>query len=210
MAVKQLWESGKANIGKLSIKPFNDGCRRVRNFYSENTGNPKIPPIDWITLASLRESENTVLRLDDPDKEVAGITRWEALFSWFEQSNFKGLKKYSFQSFTFSAHLIDDINKYAGQDYYVVSLISASLLKGGGSSGTQIFPDHWIVWTDKLRDTNGNPITASIASKDLYNTKVKLKIFSWGDHEQLLKDDILYHDFIKKTFFAFIVKREKF
>lgn len=207
IAVKQLWESGKANIGKLSIEPFNDGCRRVRNFYNEKTGAPKIPPIDWITLASLRESENMIFRLNDPDKEVAGITRWGALFSWFEQSNFKGLKKYPFHSDVFSSTLIDEINKYAGQDYYVVSLISASLLRGGGSSGTNLFPDHWIVWTDKLRDTKGNPITGVT---EPYNTKVQLKMFSWGDHEQLLKDDISYYDFMKKTFFAFIVKKEKF
>lgn len=70
-----------------------------------------------------------------------------------------------------------------------------------------MFPDHWIVWTDKLRDTKGNPITGVTES---YNTKVQLKMFSWGDHEQLLKDDISYYDFMKKTFFAFIVKKENF
>lgn len=205
--VKQLWESGKADIGNLSIKPSNDGCRRVRNFYNEKTGGPKIPPIDWITLASLRESENTTYRLNDPDNEVAGITTWNELFGWFEQSNFKGLKKYPFQNYTFSSNVIAEINNYAGQDYYVVSLISASLLSGGGSSGTNLFPDHWIVWMDKLKDNKGNSITALT---EPYNTKVKLKFFSWGDHEQLLKDDISYYDFMKKTFFAFIVKKEKF
>ncbi|AOA58902.1 hypothetical protein [Acinetobacter larvae] len=205
MAVKRLWETGKADIGKLSIKPFNDGCRRVRNFYNKN-GQPKIPPIDWITLASLRESENILLKLNDPDQEIAGITTWGDLFNWFKKSNFRGLKKYPFYGNGYNTILIDEINKYAGQDYYVVSLISASILRGGGSSGTKL-PDHWIVWTDQLRDTQGIPIKALT---EPFNTKVKLKMFSWGDHEQLLKDDISYYKFMKNLFFSFIVKKENF
>lgn len=73
IAVKQLWETGEAKSGNLSIQPRLDGCRRVKNFYRANN-DPRIPPIDWITLASLRESENNVLRLSDPEQEIAGIT----------------------------------------------------------------------------------------------------------------------------------------
>lgn len=80
LAVKQLWETGVTRIGELEIKLAKDGCVRVKNFY--NGELPKIPPIDWITLASLRESENKAFQLKDPSQEVAGITTWWEMESW--------------------------------------------------------------------------------------------------------------------------------
>lgn len=172
LAVKQLWETGQTKIGELEIRPSINGSRRVKNFYTEDN-LPKIPPIDWITLASLRESENIALRLSDPSQEVAGITTWGEVSNWFKKSGFKGVKKYPFYLNGYNPSLISEINQYAGDDYYVVTLISASLLSTGTSSGTQSFPDHWIVWTDKLRDSKGQVIT--IAANP-YTTEVSLKM----------------------------------
>ncbi|WP_336143189.1 hypothetical protein [Acinetobacter sp. 102] len=206
LAVKQLWETGQTKIGDLEIKPSLDGCRRVKNFYRKN-GIPKIPPIDWMTLASLRESENTVLILKDPSQEVAGITLWGAMKNWFEKSGFKGIKSFPFYINGYNPSLIDEINKYAGSGYYVISLISASLLDGGASSGTQIFPDHWVVWTDKLRHTNGIAVTKEA---NPYTSGVMLKLFSWGENRQQLKSNISLYDFERKVFFAMVIKKEKF
>ncbi|CAI3144018.1 hypothetical protein MWMV7_MWMV7_02264 [Acinetobacter calcoaceticus] len=207
LAVKQLWETGQTKIGELEIKPSISGCRRVRNFYKKTNGEPNIPPIDWITFASLRESENLALKLNDPEQEVAGITPWPELSSWFKKTGFKGLKTYPFYLNGYNPSLISEINRYAGEGYYVITLISASLLSSGSSSGTQSFPDHWIVWTDKLRDTKGQPITSS---SDPYKTEVRLKMFTWGENTQRLGTGISLYNFEKKVFFALIVKKEKF
>lgn len=207
LAVKQLWETGQTQIGELEIKSSSDGCRRVKNFYKKSNGEPSIPPIDWITFASLRESENYKLKLNDPEQEVAGITLWTELSSWFKKTGFRGLKTYPFYINGYNPSLISEINQYAGEDYYVVTLISASLLSSGSSSGTQSFPDHWIVWTDKLRDTRGQPITTS---SDPYKTEVRLKMFTWGENVQRLSTGISLYNFEKKIFFALIVKKENF
>jgi len=207
LAVKQLWETGQTKIGQLEIKPSINGCRRVRNFYKKTNGEPNIPPIDWITFASLRESENLALKLNDPEQEVAGITPWPELSNWFKKTGFKGLKTYPFYFNGYSPSLISEINRYAGEGYYVITLISASLLSSGTSSGTQSFPDHWIVWTDKLRDIKGQPITNS---SDPYKTEVRLKMFTWGENTQRLGRGISLYNFEKKVFFALIVKKEKF
>lgn len=206
LAVKQLWETGHTKIGELEVKPSLSGSRRVKSFYLKN-GDPKIPPIDWITLASLRESENISLNLNNPSQEVAGITLWTELNNWFKKTGFKGLKTYPFYLNGYNPSLISEINQYAGEDYYVVTLISASLLSSGSSSGTQSFPDHWIVWTDKLRDTKGQPITST---SDPYTTEVRLKMFTWGENTQRLGKGITLYNFEKKIFFALIVKKEKF
>ncbi|MGN2485881.1 hypothetical protein [Acinetobacter calcoaceticus] len=205
-AVKQLWETGKTKIGDLNIEANLDGCRRVKNYYRKN-GTPRLPPIDWITLASLRESENIALRLKDPNQEVAGITLWGELINWFKKSGFSGVKTFPFYINGYNPGLISELNQYAGDGYYVVSLISASLLSSGSSSGTQSFPDHWIVWTDKLRQTNGQPVTNIT---DPYKTEVKLQAFSWGENKQQLKSSLSLYDFEKAVFFALILKRESF
>lgn len=206
LAVKQLWETGQTQIGELEIQPSINGSRRVKNYYYLD-GSPNIPPIDWVTLASLRESENIALTLNDPEQEVAGITLWTELSSWFKKTGFKGLKNYPFYINGYNLSLINEINRYAGEDYYVVTLISASLLSSGSSSGTQSFPDHWIVWTDQLRDTKGQPITNS---SDPYTTEVRLKMFTWGENTQRLGKGISLYHFEKKIFFAMLVKKEKF
>ena len=77
-------------------------------------GDPKIPPIDWITLASLRESENISLNLNNPSQEVAWITLWTELNSWFKKTGFKGLKTYPFYLNGYNPSLISKINQYAG------------------------------------------------------------------------------------------------
>ncbi|WP_151828316.1 hypothetical protein [Acinetobacter oleivorans] len=206
VAVKQLWENGSTKIGGLEIKPSPNGSRRVKNFYRKND-IPKIPPIDWITLASLRESENIALSLNDPDKEVAGITTWMELGRWFKVTGFKDVKTFPFYINGYNPSLVNELNQYAGADYYVISLISASILDSGTSSGTQIFPDHWIVWTDKLKDINGKIIDGTA---DPYKTEVRLKMFTWGENRQRLRKNLSLYDFEKKVFFSLVVKKEFF
>lgn len=205
LAVKQLWETGQTEIGELSIQPSENGCRRVKNFYRSN-GLPLIPPIDWITLASLRESENKALKLNDPAQEVAGITMWSGMHDWFKKSGFKIEKEFSFKPLGYNHISVAGINRYAGNNYYVITLISASILDSGGSSGTNIIPDHWIVWTDKLRLVDGrivDEITDSAA-------EVRLKLFSWGENRQSLREKMSLSNLAKKVFYALIVKKEKF
>lgn len=204
IAVKQLWETGQTKIGELDIKPSQDGCRRVKNFYFQN-GKPKISSIDWITLASLRESENKLLKLNDPDQEFAGITMWNGMHDWFKKSGFKIEKEFSFKPFGYNDVSVAEINRYAGNNHYVVTLISASILDSGASSGTNMMPDHWIVWTDKLRLTNGSIVTEVTDPA----TEVRLKLFSWGENRQSLRQKISLSSFSNKVFYALIIKKEK-
>lgn len=205
LAVKQLWETGQTRIGELEIKPSLDGCRRVKNFYRSN-GRPKIPSIDWIPLASLRESENKAFKLNDPSKEFAGITLWSGMYSWFDSSGFKIEKVFSFNPLGYNDDSVAGINRYAGDNYYVITLISASILDSGASSGTNILPDHWIVWTDKLRSINGS-IVNEITDPA---TEVRLKLFSWGENRQSLRHKMSLSDFAKKVFYALVIKKERF
>src|SRR5262249_24657836 len=62
-----LYEKGKAKIGRLLIEPGTG----VRDYLPPRGA---IPQVDWLTTASLRDSENWFFHYDSVDREFAGIT----------------------------------------------------------------------------------------------------------------------------------------
>jgi hypothetical protein len=178
--VKELWESGKTKIGTLKIKPGYD-CRHPTNFFTNDSRGyiPKVSCIDWITLASLRDSENSVFDYDSPDDQFSGITTAGDLKTWFEKSGAKIL--YSINTSLIKQisgpHLtLQDLcrlNSYISPETHVVVLITAKMITNQGILTTK---NHWIVWTDKLKLHNGLEIT----EQTVITEKVQLELFSWG------------------------------
>jgi hypothetical protein len=80
-----LFTTGKARIGSLKVEPSLP-CRVY--------GPPanKIAPVDWIALASLRDSENTIMDYSSANDTVAGITRPGTLASWFRQIGYQSIR----------------------------------------------------------------------------------------------------------------------
>lgn len=59
--VIDLWENGKAKIKNLSIKPSGN-CKKPKSLGDDRN---KINGVDWITLASLRDSENIAFSYEE-------------------------------------------------------------------------------------------------------------------------------------------------
>jgi hypothetical protein len=161
-AAWELYRYGKTKIGELTISP-SERCRHPSGLFYNSKGYKRISGLDWITLAGLRDSENTVLSFDTLDSPLAGMTMWQALTKWFEKAGYKkifsnvGVTQAGIQG-------IRELNEYAKQGYKVVTLISDGLL--GGSNSNLTVPTHWIVWD--------SPVTED--SKGY----VHLKLYSWG------------------------------
>lgn len=202
--VKELWESGETKIGTLKIKPSN-GCRHPSKFFRENN-ELKIPPIDWMTLASLRDSENNLFSYDSPDDKAQGITAAGDLKTWFEKSGAKILYDINTNITTqiIGPHLtladLCCLNSYIRLDTHVVVLIASSLLLYGGESTTK---DHWIVWTDKLKLLNGQEITEQTSLTE----KVQLELFSWGKVKSQLNPNIVLSKVMQYSFAAMVVSK---
>ncbi|CBJ80889.1 hypothetical protein XBJ1_3780 [Xenorhabdus bovienii SS-2004] len=91
----------------------------------------RISGLDWLTLASLRDSENMIMSYDEVDDELAGITMWGKLTEWFEKSGYEKV----FSNVGLSHSNIDDIvtlSDYYNKGYHVVTLISAGMLSDFG------------------------------------------------------------------------------
>lgn len=82
-AAQDLWLYGKTRIGDLEIIPSEGCCHPTGHFFGDISG------LDWMTLAGLRDSENTVLSFDSLDSPVAGITMWHTVTEWFEKVGYE-------------------------------------------------------------------------------------------------------------------------
>ena len=177
-----LWNYGNVQIGNLKIKPGND-CR-----YPEGIHRLGISGLDWMTLASLRDTENTVMDYQVRDSFVfeglSGITMVSAAKSWFEKVGANCVFDNTMLWMPFGLnhaklkHLLD-LNLYAGRaNYNVIVLIGAGMFGATDDDGNYVTAskDHWVVWESKVTLLNGDEITEATPLTE----KVKLKAFSWG------------------------------
>lgn len=209
-----LWHYGNVQIGNLTIKPSKD-CRYPKGIYQL-----EISGLDWITLASLRDTENTIIDYQVRDtgttigfmaEGLAGITTVYTAKSWFEQVGANcifdntmlwtplGLNHAKLQ------HLLD-LNLYAGRPNYHVIVLIGSGMFGATDRGDYRLPskDHWVVWEGKVTLSNGDEITETTPLTE----KVKLKAFSWGEvRENYFRPKLTLGDVLEHTFGGFIVTK---
>jgi hypothetical protein len=83
--VIDLFTTGKARIGSLEVKP-GMACR----VYQPPKG--KIAGVDWVALASLRDSYNAILDVASVDDDIAARTREGEVAKWFRQVGYAGVR----------------------------------------------------------------------------------------------------------------------
>lgn len=139
--------------------------------------------IDWITMASLRESENFFWDYDQfitndklkKAKGSMGITPpWE-LYEWFKKSGAKNINNLITVSGSSSLAELVKINEYAKKGYKVVQLMSSPNIFWGRT--TPNTKTHWIVWESPLLNAL-NGVSIDLHSK--LTDKVDLNLFTWG------------------------------
>ncbi len=179
-----LMTRGEAYLGQLHIKP-SIGCRQA------DIGTA-IEPIDWVTLASLRDASNGILSMNGPGSSMAGITGAGTMASWFEQS---GLFTHvgnmaQYQPVSLERLLAADLQASIGR--YVCLLVRAAVLgavagevpvpKLNGMPRTLVgTPDHWVVMREPmgLGPSCYNSARTDVAEM-LRKKKLSFRVYSWG------------------------------
>jgi len=185
--VLDLAEKGEGKLGHLLVKP-SDACRN--SVLAE-----KVHPVDWVALASLRDSSNKMLRMKRPSNMVAGITMGGALAAWFTATGwFHGVNHAFYQSSKRQSsfkHLLN-INQH-GHGYICLlirsAIVSNSLMdtgfkKLGGSGTPKTFlgtPDHWIVLDGRLSIDQKEYLWSDMPNrKELMHKPMRLNFWHWG------------------------------
>jgi hypothetical protein len=156
-----LYQKGQANLGRLLIKPGKD----VRHFLPPST----LDHVDWLTCASLRDSENWFLDFDDTGKisDIAGMTLPSEMEQWFRKAGYRDVRENAnISQLNKGMAAVNEANLLLENGYRVCLLISANMTdyddqsdKGWGTS------KHWLVLREKIQVTDGH---------------VKTKVFTWG------------------------------
>ncbi|EKK5245920.1 hypothetical protein ACI00O_001419 [Cronobacter sakazakii] len=199
-AVNELWLYGKTKINTLEISP-GDGCRHPKGSFYDVYGE-RVKGIDGITLASLRDSENSILNYDKIHDQASGITLWEGLTDWFVSAGYE--KEFSNVGI-FHVNLKDlsVLNEYIKKGCRVVTLISAGMLDGFDSAITA--KNHWIVWDGPIKTQHGEIVSLMTDESEL----VQLELFSWGKVKNQVKQNISLSDVMKSIFGGVVFKALK-
>jgi len=155
--VIDLYLDGVGRINDLVIRP-GQGCRGYASDSSQ------IADVDWIALASLRDSTNSDVAYSTPEKEYAGITMPHDMVSWFRKAGFLSVR--------------DNTNLVRGKDFdtlleantqllaarFVCLLVKANIVSFRTYSDRPVFPNHWIVLEAPLNRAEPDNVSFSVYS----------------------------------------------
>ena len=183
--VMDLYDQGQAQFGTLTVKP-GDACRNYK---------PKlIDPVDWIALASLRDSDNRYMSYAAVENEAAGITLPAKVAGWFRAAGYRQIHNRT-QVFGGMMQNDDEILQALSarrQGCDVCLFINAKMLDSMDSMS--LIPDHWIVLTKSIR-------------LDLKKREIALEIFTWGDIQNLPETGTANLDDFLKNYYGFVSAR---
>jgi hypothetical protein len=176
--VIDLFTSGSARLGTISVTPGDD-CRNAR------PDRAKIAPVDWIALASLRDSENSVLDFDSVDAGAAGITMPNKLADWFTACGYTQVRNVTNVFFTKGRSELDTLHQLVLQHRRVCLFVNTNMLQSKNNTSRSFSPNHWVVL---------------ISGGGVSNDSTSVKVFSWGDTPTVS----LSVDNFSKNFYGFV------
>jgi len=160
--VSTLYESGSSTLGNLRVKPGED-CLNCNPIGS-------ISPADWVALAGIRDSENSLWDYDDVDDEIGGITMPSTLAKWLNQVGFQNVTNETNLYFTKGEDNLRAASELYHTGHHVCMLINATAISVAPSSGdpSGIFTsaNHWVVLTSEMQFQGNN---------------LSFTIFTWGE-----------------------------
>jgi hypothetical protein len=164
--VRTLYHDGVGTLGAgLVVRPGHD-CRHVRPTH--------LHAADWVALACLRDSENSVFDYDDEDDAVAGITLPSTLAGWMGRVGAGAITNETNLYFTKGEENLREANQLKRAGRAVCLLINGDAVeyenlrdttKRGFFSQTFTIPNHWVALTSDI---------------DFQDGKVTFSVFTWG------------------------------
>jgi hypothetical protein len=171
-----LYETGVGTIGNLVVKP-----RLACRTYQPNG----IQDVDWVVLASLRDSTNTLLPYDTTAVELGGVTFPGTVAEWFRGAGFAQVEDRTNLFFDGDLHTLLKADQRRGAGCSVCLFVGADLFRNGRSSGTMI-PDHWVRLASPIL-VDGKPSSAHLVrgasindDAPLAKAAISFDVFTWG------------------------------
>ena len=171
-AVIDLYQTGQALIGTLSIKP------RADLKTAPMVG--RVHQTDWILLASIRDSDNWWFHLQAPNDNATSMTLPHSKENWLKRAGY--------------TDVINETNLVACKDlpnaikannlfkagYKVALFIHGNMLEAKTMNDLSPWPDHWVALTSAMEIKSINMTRPGTLVND-QSSSVKFEIYTWGD-----------------------------
>jgi hypothetical protein len=156
--VIDLYTTGEARLGNLHVRP-SAACRAY------NPPPKKIHPVDWIALASLRDSDNSVLDYSSVDDTGAGITMPHSVAKWFSKLGWSAVRNNTNVFFLKGRDEINDCMRNFDQFGRICLFVNMQMFDASKFSHRSITPNHWVVLTKQMT---------------VQNDTISFGVYSWG------------------------------
>ena len=173
--IKNLWNDGQAMLGHLNIRPSKGVCNPEN--YTLLSGETRVSAIDWISMASLRDSENIFFDYKSPDDQFSGLTMPEAIIKWVKSIGAK-VVYHDMSLFSWPIYKVAKLSSYVSQNTNVAVLINHGLIYGGESG----YPTHWVVFESGLQVVNA---LQSVDENTTGEAMIDVELFSWGESKRM-------------------------
>lgn len=183
--IVDLYEAGKAKIGDWELKP----CKDLLSY--ELAAADTIPSVDWIPLASVRDSENWFI--DYQATSDKGGAWGGEVAKWLKKAGYTEVIEEWNYFFTKNEANLTRANEYFDKDYNLIFLINSAILYD--NTGMTFKPNHWVV-------LNSNIHYSLDSSKD---KTVSMSVFTWGTRRRIpsLGKTLKVKDFVD-SYYGFV------
>lgn len=164
--VIDLYEKGTARAGGLKVTPGKDLLE-----YDPKT---RLDAVDWIPLASLRDSDNWFFDYQSADNDFSAMTLPNNLVGWFRKIGFKQIVNETNLVITKDEKSIREAARLYRDEFWVCLFVNEQLLDPAKQEKLSLTASHWIVLTSDVTILNGN---------------LSMTVFSWGDGHRAVPYD---------------------
>jgi hypothetical protein len=194
----QLYDSGAAQIGSLSVSPGRDLLQADYNAMVPRMGAAVSPAADWMILGALRNSTDVFWQgswQGDPGQKLAALTRPEELAQWLKAAGIYASvdNQGNWATCAGIPHALG-LKLLPGTD--IALLIHANLM---AKSINQPYDTDWLM----SQFPNHFVVLLGDIVQDVQTSNIGLTVWSWGDVKPLV---VSQDDFVKNYYGAVIAR----
>ena len=180
--VIDLFTTGKARIGSLEVEP-RLSCR----VYKPPEG--KITGVDWVALASLRDSYNAILDVSSVDDDISARSRQGEVSKWFRQIGYAGVREDSNIFVSKGRKEIEAFDRDVRASRDVCLFVHTNILYDVKNKANSHYWNHRVVADEP---------------PDLKNGRISLNVYSYGKIMRIPNVGTLSFEEFSRNFYGYV------
>ena len=180
--VIDLFTTGRARMGSLEVKP-GMACRVYQ------PPRDKIAGVDWVALASLRDSYNAILDVASVDDDIAARTRQGEVAKWFRQIGYAGVRDDSNIFVSKGRKEIEAFDRDIRASRDVCLFVHTNILDDVKNKLNSHFWNHCVVVEEP---------------PDIRNGRISLNVYTYGEITRVPKIGTLSIEEFSRNFYGYV------